>query len=166
MFGSAIHDQMKGWIKAAKKHRGALKAVRRRFSPTAADDLARVILAVSEQIDCQAEVWGVYHHCGLETKKESEFMLQVLKYTSQHDEQIYQLIDSLKISEDSLAPPEIANATLSAKKLFDTFGIKQRSWHGNLQATIKAMYQSRGEKRGRSLPASVTDKTGLVRSPH
>lgn len=145
LFGTGINDQIKGWIKATKKQNGELKVVRRRFSPTATEDLARVLLAVSHQVDCQASVWGVYHYCGLETKKESEFVLQVLKYASQHDEQVYQLIDTLRITENTLSPPEIPNATLSSKKLFDTFGIKQRSWHVSLQAAIKSLYQIRSE---------------------
>ncbi|MEX2130239.1 MAG: sugar nucleotide-binding protein [Pseudohongiellaceae bacterium] len=167
LFGPGMNEQIKGWIKATKKHRGDLKVVRRRFSPTATEDLARVLLAVSQQVDCQASVWGVYHYCGLETKKEIEFVLQVLKYASQHDEQVYQLIDTLKITETSLSPPEIPNATLSSKKLFDTFGIKQRSWHGSLQTAIKSMYQSRGEARSETGDTS-TRSTALqsTRNPH
>jgi hypothetical protein len=29
---------------------------------------------------------------------------------------------------------------LSSKKIFDTFGIKQKSWHGDLQDVIKLLY--------------------------
>jgi dTDP-4-dehydrorhamnose reductase len=36
-----------------------------------------------------------------------------------------------------------SNTTLATKKIFDTFGIKQRSWHGSLQALIKSFYKSR-----------------------
>lgn len=165
LFGPGLNDQIKGWIKAVRKHRGQLKVARRRLSPTATEDLARVILAISQQMDCAAEIWGTYHYCGLETKKESEFALQVCKYASQHDEHIYQLIDSLNIIETALTPPQIANATLSSKKLFDTFGIKQRSWHGSLQAAIKSIYHARGEGRlDQPAPLSLADQ--VTRSPH
>ncbi len=142
LFAPLQCDQIKLWIKHIKKNAGVLAASRRRFSPTPAEDMARVILAVSQQVDCQANVWGTYHYCGLETKKENDFILQILKYASQHDESIYQLLDNVKVTEVQPVLPEVANTTLATKKIFDTFGIKQRSWHGNLQATIKSLYVS------------------------
>lgn len=163
LFGPTLHDQIKGWIKAVKKHQGELKVQRRRFSPTASEDLARVLLAICQQVDCAADAWGIYHYCGLETKKESEFALQVLKYASQHDEQVYQLIDTVKIIESAIHAPELANTTLSAKKLFDTFGIKQRSWHGSLQATIKAIYQQKPGRNTLSAVGSSPQVSGSVR---
>jgi len=39
--------------------------------------------------------------------------------------------------------PELLNSTLSSKKIFDTFGIKPRSWHGHLRETIKSLYGGR-----------------------
>lgn len=112
-----------------------------RYSPTPNEDIARVLLAVCRQVDCDANVWGTYHYCGLETKKEIEFVQQVLKYASQHDEQIYQYLDNFTLTETEPKKPQVPNTTLSSKKIFDTFGIKQRSWHGSLQATIKTIYQ-------------------------
>ncbi|MFM1895508.1 MAG: hypothetical protein RLZZ385_582 [Pseudomonadota bacterium] len=142
LFGPTLNDEIRGWLKAVKRHRGELQVVRRRFSPTPVEDLARVLLAICQQVDCDANVWGTYHYCGLETKKESEFVLQVLKYASQHDEHIYQLLDSVDVRETQVAAPEVPNSTLGCKKIFDTFGIKQRSWHGSLQNSIKALYQA------------------------
>ena len=146
LFGATLHDQIKNWIKTVKKNNGELQVQRRRFSPTAIEDVARVLLAICQQVDCHANAWGIYHYSGLETKKESEFVLQVLKYASQHDEQVYQLIDTVKLTEVGIRAPEVANTTLSGKKIFDTFGVKQRSWHGSLQSTIKAIYHHKGDK--------------------
>ncbi|MBL4819882.1 MAG: sugar nucleotide-binding protein [Gammaproteobacteria bacterium] len=140
LFGREQCTTIKSWIKTFKKNAGAITVIRRRFSPTANEDLARVVVAVCQQVDCGASVWGMYHYCGLETKKESEFVKQVLNYASQYDEGIYQLLDSVKITERQPVAPEIPNTTLSSKKIFDTFGIKQRSWHGSLKSTIKSMY--------------------------
>src|SRR5690606_30060315 len=33
------------------------------FSPTAPNDIARVIYAVLQQLACDAQVWGIYHYC-------------------------------------------------------------------------------------------------------
>jgi dTDP-4-dehydrorhamnose reductase len=143
-FGRRQYDIIESWIRLCKKQGGELAVLQRRFSPTPNEDVARVILAVCRQVDCEASVWGEYHYCGLETKTEIEFVQQVLKYASQHDEKIYQFLDNFTMSEVFPTLPEIANSTLSCKKIFDTFGIKQRSWHKSLRAAIKTIYQGKG----------------------
>ena len=155
MFGELQCDVIKSWIKTCKRNAGVFSVLRRRFSPTANEDLARVLVAICRQIDCDANVWGTYHYCGLETKKESEFVQQVLKYASQYDEEIYQLLDSIKISEIHASPPEVSNTTLSSKKTFDTFGIKQRSWHGDLKNTIKSLTQGTSDIDEESLSGQI-----------
>jgi len=143
LFGKHKSGLIKSWINSIKKHKGELKVSRRRFSPTATADIASAILAVTQQVDCDANAWGTYHYSGLEIKKEIEFARQVLKYAANHDEEIYQLLDNTKIRENLPRLPELPNSTLSSKKIFDTFGIKQKSWHGDLQETIKTLYVCR-----------------------
>jgi len=151
-FGRSQYEVIKSWIENCREQQGAIEVLQRRFSPTPNEDIARVLLAVCRQVDCDANVWGTYHYCGLETKKEIEFVQQVLKYASQHDEQIYQFLDNFTLSEIPPAKPQVANTTLSSKKIFDTFGIKQRSWHGSLQSTIKAIYHGNAEAESGSHP--------------
>ena len=143
LFGKHKSGLIKSWIHSTKKHKGELSVWRRRFSPTSTTDIASAILAVTHQVDCDANVWGTYHYSGLEIKKEIEFARQVLKYAANHDEEIYQLLDNTKIRENLPRLPELPNSTLSSKKIFDTFGIKQKSWHGDLQETIKTLYVGR-----------------------
>lgn len=153
LFGKFKKGLIKSWIRSAKKHRGQLEVLRRHFSPTPTDDLAAAIAAISLQVDCDANVWGTYHYSGLGTKREKELAEQVLKYAANHDEEIYQLLDSLKFTEHEVVAPEIRNTTLSNKKIFDTFAIKQKSWHGDLQETIKTLYGDR-----QRAPAATGDK--------
>ena len=134
---------IKSWIRIAKRDAGNVVASRRRFSPTYTGDLASAILAIAKQVDCDANVWGTYHYSSLETKRENEFVRQVIKYAANHDSGIYQLLDSISVSETEVRAPEILNSTLSSKKIFDTFGIKQKSWHGQLQTVIKLLYEGR-----------------------
>lgn len=143
LFGKHKSGLIKSWINSIKKHEGELTVSRRRFSPTATADISSAILAVIQQVDCDANVWGTYHYSGLEIKKEIEFARQVLKYAANHDEEIYQLLDHTKIRENLPRLPELPNSTLSSKKIFDTFGIKQKSWHGDLKETIKTLYVGR-----------------------
>ncbi|MFK7863132.1 MAG: NAD(P)-dependent oxidoreductase [Pseudohongiellaceae bacterium] len=142
LFGRYKKGLIKSWIRSSIKNAGQLTVARRRFSPTHTGDLAAAILAICQQVDCDANVWGTYHYSGLETKTELEFAEQTLKYAANHDEQIYQLLDNKRITERDVRKPEIASATLSSKKICDTFGIKQKSWHGNLQDTVKLTYAS------------------------
>jgi dTDP-4-dehydrorhamnose reductase len=133
---------IKSWIRIAKRDDGRVSVSRRRFSPTYTGDLATAILAIAKQVDCDAKVWGTFHYSSLETKREKEFVEQVIKYAANHDARIYQLLDSLSVSENEVHAPEVLNSTLSSKKIFDTFGIKQKSWHGELQKVIKLLYDS------------------------
>ena len=143
LFGKHKIGLIKSWIRSTKNHHGELTVSRRRFSPTSTDDMASAILAVTQQVDCDANIWGTYHYSGLEIKKEIEFARQVLKYAANHDEEIYQLLENTKIHENLPRLPELPNSTLSSKKIFDTFGIKHKSWHGDLQKTIKTLYVGR-----------------------
>jgi dTDP-4-dehydrorhamnose reductase len=154
LFGRWKRGLIKSWIRAAKKNDGQVSVTRRRFSPTHTGDLASAILAVCQQVDCGANVWGTYHYSGLETKRESEFVQQCLKYAASHDEDIYQLLDSIKLVERESRTPEIVNSTLSSKKIFDTFGIKQRTWHGHLQEVIKLLYGGKSRANSTSRPRS------------
>ncbi|MDX1492230.1 MAG: sugar nucleotide-binding protein [Pseudohongiellaceae bacterium] len=141
VFGLGQDELIQHWVKEACDNEGAVTVTRRKFSPTPAEDVARVLMAIALQVDCGAQVWGIYHYCGLETKRESEFVQQVLKLAAQHDEKVYRLLDHLSLNLMRPEPPEITNTTLATKKIFDTFGIKQRSWHGALQTLIKAIYK-------------------------
>jgi dTDP-4-dehydrorhamnose reductase len=163
-FGRHQHDGIESWIQSCKQQSGKLDLQQRRFSPTPNEDAARVILAICRQVDCEASVWGTYHYCGLETKKEIEFVQQVLKYASQHDEQIYQYLDNFSMTEVLPDHPEVHNSTLSSKKIFDTFGIKQRSWHGSLQATIKTIYQATDHRAGETRFGQLVKLPDSVRS--
>lgn len=142
IFGPGQDELIRRWIAEAREAEGAVSVSRRKFSPTPVEDVARVLMAIALQVDCHANVWGIYHYCGLETKRESEFVQQVLKLAAQHDESIYKLLDHLSLNLLRADPPEIANTTLATKKIFDTFGIKQRSWNGSLQNLIKSLYKS------------------------
>ena len=143
LFGKHKIGLIKSWIHSIKKHKGELTVWRRRFSPTSTTEIASAILAVAQQVDCDADVWGTYHYSGLEIKKEIEFARQVFKYAANHDEEIYQLLENTRIRENLPRLPELPNSTLSSKKIFDTFGIKQKSWHGDLQETIMTLYVGR-----------------------
>jgi dTDP-4-dehydrorhamnose reductase len=142
LFGRHKKGLIKSWLRAAVRNKGVIQVARRRFSPTHTGDLAAAIVAICQQVDCDSEVWGIYHYSGLETKTEGEFAALTMRYAANHDESIYQLSENIKLVEREVRLPEIQSATLSSKKITDTFGIKQKSWHGHLKETIKLLYTS------------------------
>lgn len=140
LFGETKTAQISSWVKSARKNAAQLQVSRSRFSPTTTSHLATAILAICQQLDCDATPWGTYHYSGLETKKEKEFAELAIKYAAKHDEKIYGLLKTMRVSERDPKFPEIPNSTLSSKKLFDTFGIKSKSWHGKLQDVVKTVF--------------------------
>jgi dTDP-4-dehydrorhamnose reductase len=145
LFGPRQDEMMRQWLGELIAGDGNVTVFRRKFAPTPVEDLARVVLAVSLQVDCKADVWGVYHYASLESLRESEFVQQLVKFAAQHDESVYRLLDHLNINLGRTEPPQIANATLASKKIFETFGVKQRPWHGSLQRLVKSWYKARNE---------------------
>jgi len=145
LFGRNQDEVLRHWLEELKKGDGSVTVNRRKFAPTPIEDLARVLLAVCQQVDCNADVWGIYHYAALEPLRESEFVQQLVKFAAQHDEAVYRLLDHLTINLSRSEPPQIANATLATKKIFETFGIKPRPWHGSLQRLVKSWYKARGD---------------------
>lgn len=145
LFGRNQDEMLRHWLEELKKDDGSVTVYRRKFSPTPIEDLARVLLAICQQVDCQTDVWGIYHYAALESLRESEFVQQLVKFAAQHDEAVYRLLDHLTINLSRTEAPQIANATLATKKVFETFGIKPRPWHGSLQRLVKSWYKARSD---------------------
>lgn len=143
LFGASQDEMMRAWLDELLGGDGSVTVYRRKFAPTPVEDLARVLLAISLQVDCKVDVWGIYHYASLESLRESEFVQQLVKFAAQHDESVYRLLDHLTINLGRPEHPQIANATLASRKIFETFGIKQRPWHGSLQRLVKSWYKGR-----------------------
>jgi dTDP-4-dehydrorhamnose reductase len=144
LFGPGQDQRLKSWLQELRDNDGAVTVNRGKIAPTPVEDLARVIMAIALQVDCDADLWGTYHYAALEPLKESEFVQQLIKFAAQHDEKVYALLDHLTIHLNRIEPPLVANSTLATKKIFETFGIKQRPWQGSLQKLVKSWYKDAG----------------------
>ena len=143
LFGPHQDEMMREWLEQLRQGEGSVTVYRRKFAPTPVEDLARVLMAISLQVDCHVDVWGTYHYASLESLRESEFVQQLVKFAAQHDESVYRLLDHLTINLGRTEHPQISNATLATKKIFETFGVKQRPWQGSLQRLVKSWYKNR-----------------------
>lgn len=144
-------------IDACKEKQGHTEVMDHRFSPTAAADAARVFLAVAEQVDCQAQVWGTYHYCALQPMSEAQFVNAFLREAMDYDPALKKLEDAIEIAVRPAEPPYIANTALNCQKIMETFGIKQRSRSGEVSRVLKAIYGITDET-GYSEPSVIRDE--------
>lgn len=109
--------------------------------PTPAEDAARVIVAILQQLDCGAEVWGTYHYAGSEPVSENSFAEIVIAEASQHCPLKVRKLKMVKVNErEGIQPP--ANASLACNKILNTFGIHTRPWRNTLSRLIKSYYDN------------------------
>ncbi len=108
-------------------------------APTPAADVARVLLALIQQLDCGAPCWGTYHYCSSDTTSSRDFFETVMTMAVH-----YSNIDSAQIL---LAAPDDDRAAVSRHPLLDchailnTFGVKQRPWRSAMTGILKSWYK-------------------------
>lgn len=94
--------------------------------PVSVRDLARVITAAIQQLDCGADVWGTFQYAGAEKISLYELGLAIAGLPG--------IPEDLHVVDDmpawgALEPP---NTTLICTKIRNTFGIKQFPWRSGL----------------------------------
>ena len=94
--------------------------------PLAVTDLARVMRAIIQQLDCGAEVWGTYQYAGSESINLYELGLAIAGLPGIPED--LHLID--EVSGWSQLEP--VNTRLVCTKIRNTFGIKQVPWRVGL----------------------------------
>lgn len=128
-------------IEACKRQQGKLEIINHRFSPTPASDVARVVLAIARQVNCAAEVWGTYHYCALQPMSQEHFVETFLQEAAKYDSALAPLLSRLQTTKLPVQLPYIPNTVLSSQRLFETFGIKQRSRAAEINALLQHIYQ-------------------------
>lgn len=95
--------------------------------PVAFRDLARVMVAVMQQLDCGAEVWGTYQYAGAEEISQYELGLAIAELEG--------MPEGTRVVDEApdWASLEPENATLGCTKIRNTFGIKQLPWRLQLE---------------------------------
>jgi dTDP-4-dehydrorhamnose reductase len=133
-------------IEACKNQLGKIDVMNHRFSPTPAEDVARVLVAMARQVDCAVDVWGTYHYCAQQAVGQDAFVEQILQEASKYDETLAKALTTLHITKTPVQLPYVSNTVLNSQKLFEAFGIKQRSRNEAVSTLLRQLYQ---------LPAAV-----------
>ena len=108
-----------------------------RFCPTPAADIARVINAIHDQLDCAASAWGAYHYESADPTSAYEFAEVVLAAATQYwsmDEGAVQLRSAAADSTADVYP------LLNCQRIRDTFGIQQLPWRRAIPSLLKQMH--------------------------
>jgi dTDP-4-dehydrorhamnose reductase len=127
-------------IDEIKKNNGRIGVVDNRFSPTHAGDVARVILGIARQVDCNADAWGTYHYSALQPVNQDQFVLHCLEEAAKHDPELAEKMTEMVMDLLPVEPPYIRNTSLNCEKIMMTFGIKQRSRAAGVTEVIESLY--------------------------
>lgn len=111
--------------------------------PTAASDVARVVLAMLKQIHNGAEAWGTYHYCGGEVSNRYSFCKEIISLAMGYEELAMEKLTAVSASQFSNEVQRPGSSVLECKKLLNTFGIHQRPWRSDLSEVIRFHYNLR-----------------------
>lgn len=114
------------------------------FSPTPTTDVARVIYAILQQLECDANVWGIYHYCSADVATPYDFAEVLLAARTQ----FHGVDNEIRIKPVQGNYPKVrhksrqaaaipVNTVLSCEKILNTFGIRQRPWRGELTRLVQ-----------------------------
>jgi len=111
-----------------------------RGNPTPVQDAARVILAAIKQLDCDSEVYGVYHYGSAEVSSWISLAMglgQELRMLERLPQE--PVIQPVAYSEQVAAQFEPQNAALNGRRLLHVFGIKPRAWRAGLSELLQPL---------------------------
>ncbi len=128
-------------IRICKEQKGKLRLLDQRCSPTPAEDVARVILAINKQLDCDAMNWGLFHYCALQAIHLHTFVDKFLVEASGYDKELASCLEELEISAEKSSKTQLDNSVLDCHHIMYSFGIKQRSREAAVKELIASMYQ-------------------------
>jgi dTDP-4-dehydrorhamnose reductase len=109
-----------------------------RGCPVPADDAARVVAGMLDQLGTGAEAWGNFHYCSSDATNCYEFAEVLLASASQ----FLAFGDQGVILEERPADYTLSRR-LDCNRLRNTFAIKQVPWRGFVADSVKAYFQQR-----------------------
>lgn len=108
-----------------------------RGNPTPIQDAARVLLAAVKQMDCESEVYGVYHYGSAEVSSWISLAMSLgQELRLQQCLAQEPVIEPVPYAEQPAAQFEPQNAALNGRRLLYVFGIKPRAWRAGLDALL------------------------------
>ncbi|AEF53809.1 SDR family oxidoreductase [Marinomonas posidonica] len=110
-------------------------------SPTPVSDLVRVVLSMVNQSHYGAESKGIYHYCCAEEISWIGLVEAILAAAAQYDSRAQVDVEAPSDSVEGVSQVAMKRQSLSCRKVFNHFGIKQRPWRSKLRSLVKELYQ-------------------------
>jgi dTDP-4-dehydrorhamnose reductase len=111
-------------------------------SPTPVSDLVRVILSMVNQGHYGAKNKGVYHYCCAEEISWIRLVEAIVATSGQFDPKAQVEVEAIGDSfPEAQEVTAMQRQSLSCRKIFNHFGIKQRPWRSKLRNLVKELYQ-------------------------
>ncbi len=111
-------------------------------SPSPVSDLARVTLTMIKQNYYGSVNTGIYHYCCSEEISWYGFVEAILVTAGQFDAKALVSVEAIRNcfpdSEDIVL---VKRQSLSCRRIFNHFGVKQRPWRASLRQQVKDLYQ-------------------------
>ncbi|MGB0781953.1 MAG: SDR family oxidoreductase [Marinomonas sp.] len=112
-------------------------------SPTPVSDLVRVILSMVNQGHYGAENKGVYHYCCAEEISWIRLVEAIVATSGQFDPKAQVEVEAIGDSFPEVQETSaMQRQSLSCRKIFNHFGIKQRPWRSKLRSLVKELYKA------------------------
>ena len=109
-----------------------------RGCPVPAEDAARVVSGMLDQLSCGVQAWGGYHYCSVDATDCFEFAEVLLAAASQYADLPPDAVQLATVAADAV----IADRTLDCAKIRSTFAIKQQPWRANVASQVRQYYES------------------------
>jgi dTDP-4-dehydrorhamnose reductase len=112
-----------------------------RGCPVAADDGARVVMALLDQLSTGVEAWGIYHYGSSDTATYYEFAEALLASASQ----FFEFNSAAVQLEREPEGMKSLSRSLSCNKIRNTFAIRQVPWRSAIGDLVKHYYEQQRE---------------------
>ena len=109
-------------------------------NPTAAADIARVILILCQRIAKNEAKWGIYHYCGAETVSWYDFSKEIIA-VAQSESLMIQEVTPIVTSAYPTKAIRPMSSSLNCDKVGRDFGIEQHSWKGYLKKVCEDLHE-------------------------
>ena len=111
-------------------------------NPTPVSDLVRVAFSLIKQRHFGAENAGVYHYSCAEDISWFGFGEAILTNAAQFNIQFQANLQSVNSDQEALTDLALLRKqSLSCRRIFNHFGVKQRPWRASLRNLVKDLYQ-------------------------
>ena len=107
--------------------------------PTPASDIARVAIAIAQQVACGAQQWGIFHYSAKGVTNWHEFARQIIELARDYVPVKTQQIIPITSDEYDFRAPRPLNSIMDCSKVLNTFGVQQRPWKSELARIVERL---------------------------